>query len=160
VPPIADESALRLVLENGATVVALPGSERTIRGHTAHLVIEDESARVSDDTFAAVVPMLATTGGRLILLSSPAGRRGHFHDLWMAADPAWERTTVTSYDVPRIDAAWLDEQRRSLPDHRFRQEFLVEFVETDDQAFRDDDIAAAVSGDVRPLFVGGFGHAA
>ena len=160
VPAMAEESALRFVLGNGAQVVALPGARHTIRGYTADLVIEDEAARVEDEVFAAVVPMLATTGGPLALLSSPAGKRGHFHALWAGGDPAWARVKLTSYDVARIDRGWLEQQRRTLPDHEFRQEFLAEFVDQADQVFRGEDIAAAITPGLVPLFAEGADHAA
>jgi len=78
VPPEA-ESALRLELKNGSRIVSLPGKEGTIRGFSGvALIVEDEAARVPDDLYRAVRPMLAVSGGRLILISTPAGRRGHF----------------------------------------------------------------------------------
>ena len=48
-PELVQESALRAQLANGSRVVALPGSERTVRGFAgANLVIIDEAARVDE----------------------------------------------------------------------------------------------------------------
>jgi hypothetical protein len=73
------ETALKIEFDNGGRIVALPGSERTVRGlSAASLVIVDEASRVADELLGAVRPMLAVTNGRMIALSTPAGRRGFF----------------------------------------------------------------------------------
>src|SRR5262249_15862421 len=64
-PNIAAESTLRCELENASRIYALPSSEATIRGFSAvDLIIVDEAARVPDELFAAVRPMLATSSGQ------------------------------------------------------------------------------------------------
>ena len=152
VPRMVEESALRFTLSNGSQVVAVPGDGRGIRGYTANLVLIDEAARTHDDTFAAVAPMVATTGGPIVALSTPHGRRGFFFALWDSEDPAWARTMITSPESPRISAAWLAEQKRNLPSYQFRQEFLCAFVQTDDAYFDADAIARAFDDGLPTLF--------
>jgi hypothetical protein len=56
---------------------ALLGTEKTIRGFSgAALLIVDEAARVDDALYYALKPMLAVSGGSLLMLSTPYGRRG------------------------------------------------------------------------------------
>jgi hypothetical protein len=130
-----------------------PGSEKTIRGFSApDLVIEDEASRVPDELHQAVRPMLAVSRGRLVLLSSPFGRRGHFHDFWERGGPDWLKVKITAYDVPRIDPAWLAAERAAIGDWWFEQEYLCVFKDAVDSFFRSEDIAAAFSDDVQPLF--------
>src|SRR5215218_6288997 len=75
------ERKLSLELENGSRIVTLPGSEKTIRGFSgAALLILDEAARVADELYFAVRPMLAVSGGALMLLSTPFGKRGIFYE--------------------------------------------------------------------------------
>jgi hypothetical protein len=82
-PHAEQESLTRLALSNGSRIISLPGSERTVRGYSAaHTIIMDEAARVDDALLSAVRPMLATTSGRFIALSTPAGRRGWFFEAW------------------------------------------------------------------------------
>src|SRR5262245_39479029 len=77
--PAEQESALSVELSNGSRVVSLPGSEATIRGYSGvRLLIIDEAARVPDDLYFAVRPMLATTRGRLVCLSTAFARQGWF----------------------------------------------------------------------------------
>jgi len=155
IPPATQETATTLRLANGSRVVSLPGSEKTIRGFSApDLVIEDESARVDDETHQALRPMLAVSAGRMILLSTPFGRRGHFFETWSAGGPSWERVRITADDVPRIDPAWLEQERAAIGSWWFEQEFLCVFKDATDAYFRSEDIDAASSTEVRPLFGG------
>lgn len=151
-PKLAEDNKLSLRMQSGSRVLSLPASEATIRGFSgANLVIEDEASRVPDDLYRAVRPMLATSGGKLILMSTPFGKRGHFHDEWHG-DAAWERIQVKATDCPRIDPAFLAEERASLGDWWFKQEYLCEFVETTDQVFSYEAVMNAVSDQVKPLF--------
>ena len=65
VPSIVNESAMRVEFSNGSRVIALPGSESSVRGYAASLVIIDEAARVPDPMIMAITPSLATTNGRI-----------------------------------------------------------------------------------------------
>src|SRR4028119_1011112 len=77
------ERKLSLELKNGSRIVALPGSERTVRGFSgASLLVVDEAARVEDELYFSIRPMLAVSGGRLIAMSTPYGRRGFFFQEW------------------------------------------------------------------------------
>ncbi|MEJ7810415.1 MAG: terminase family protein [Gemmatimonadaceae bacterium] len=152
-PPVEQESALSLEFATGSRIVCLPGKESTIRGFSAvSLLVVDEAARVPDPLYQAVRPMLAISAGRLVLLSTPFGKRGFFHHEATEGGPGWERVTITAHDCPRIDPAWLAEERRRIPDLFFRSEYLCEWVDADDQVFASDIVMAALSDDVRPLF--------
>jgi len=152
VVPAVVENALSLELANGSRIVCLPGEERTIRGFSApDLVIEDESARVPDALHQAIRPMLAISRGTLVLLSSPFGRRGHFFEFWEHGGLDWLRVKVTAYDVPRIDPAWLEQERAAIGDWWFDQEYLCLFKDAVDSYFRGEDIEA-MAADIAPLF--------
>jgi hypothetical protein len=155
----AEESALRLELCNGSRIVCLPGKEATIRGYSGvALLIIDEASRVPDELYQAMRPMLAVSGGRLILLSTPFGKRGFFYREWSEGGADWHRTSVTADQVPRISTVWLEAERAAIGDWWYRQEYGCVFVDAIDSYFRSDDIAAAGSPDVVPLFGGS--HAA
>ncbi len=150
--PLASESALELEFTNGARIVALPGKEQTIRGFSGvSLLIVDEASRVSDELIFAIKPMLAVSGGDILMLSTPWGKRGQFFETWENGGAAWHRTKVTAYDCPRISSEWLEQERLSIPEHVFRSEYLVEFVETSDQVFSYDDISRAFETDALPF---------
>jgi hypothetical protein len=149
---IIEESATRIEFSNNSRVVCLPGSEATVRGFSAvSLLIIDEASIVEDSLFYSVKPMLAVSGGRIILLSTPRGRRGFFHDVWTNGGDAWDRTLIDAHQCPRISPEWLAREKLAMPDFWFRQEFLCEFCETIDSVFSYDDIHAALDSNVKPL---------
>jgi len=151
--PALGELATSLTLANGSRVVSLPGSHETIRGFSgARLVIIDEAAMVPDELFVAVNPMLAVSRGRLVCLSTPLGKRGWFFDTWEGPRDPWERVRVTALDCPRIDPAFLAEQRQTLGERWYRQEYLCSFEETVDQVFSTESVLAAFSSSEQPLF--------
>jgi terminase large subunit-like protein len=183
-------SALGLELANGSRVVSLPGREDTIRGYSGvRLLVVDEAARVPDELYYAVRPMLAVSNGTVMALSTPYGQRGWFHREWTAIcaddssdpllgvpDPAsqfssasigvhlrssavsipdvrshWCRICVPASDCPRIAPAFLDQERRSLGDWWFSQEYDCQFNDTNDQVFATEHIIAALDDTIEPL---------
>jgi hypothetical protein len=152
-PPVKAEaeSQTRIVFDNGSRILSLPGTPRAVRGYTADLLIIDEAAFVIDEVFHAADPMLAVSGGRLIALSTPFGKRGWFWHEWTSAT-AWHRTTVTAPECPRISAEFLEEKRRTMPPHVFASEYLCEFGDTVESFFRSQDLDAMFTDEIRPLF--------
>jgi len=139
-------------LSNGSRIEALPGTEKTIRGFSGvDLLVVDEASRVADDLYYAVRPMLVVSGGRLMMMSTPYGRRGVFYKEW-AGEEGWERYEVPASDCPRISEVFLEEERRTLPCRVFRQEYECSFEDTDDQVFSHADVRAAMTEEVTPLF--------
>jgi len=144
-----------LELRNGSRILSLPGGTdgKTIRGIVGvSLAIFDEAARCPDELFAAVRPMLATKNGSLILLSTPAGKRGQFYEIWHNGDPAWARIRVSADQCPRISAEFLAEERRELGEARFAEEYQLAFLDSNEAAFSTAIIDAALSHEVRPLW--------
>jgi hypothetical protein len=135
---------LSFVLPNGSRVIGVPGTEATVRGYSAaSLVIVDEAARVEDDLYRSLRPMLAVSNGDLMLLSTPFGERGFFWREWAEGGAGWTRMRVTAEDCPRIGAKFLEEEFRSLGEEWFRQEYFCSFVGMANQAFRREWIVAA-----------------
>lgn len=149
-PALVEDTRLSCVLPNGSRIVSLPSTEATIRGFSgAALIIEDEASRVADDLYRAVRPMLATSGGRLILMSTPYGRRGHFWEVWANGGPEWERITVPALACPRISPAFLQEERASLGPWWYAQEYDCEFTDAATSAFAWDTVEAAQKENVQ-----------
>jgi hypothetical protein len=129
--PVMAEAEQRLGLElsNRSRIAALPGSERTVRGFSGvDLLLVDEAARVDDALVYSVRPMLAVSGGGLMLLPTPYGKRGIFYEEW-TREPSegWARYEVPASQCPRIPASFLAAERRSMPEWWFAQEYLCEF---------------------------------
>lgn len=146
------ESLTSLRLKNGSRVISLPGTEATVRGYSgATLILLDEAARVADDLIAALRPSLATTGGQMIALSTPAGMRGWFYETWQTGQD-WERVKITASDCPRISQDFLDDERKNLGEHTFGQEYLCEFYEPVMAVFGADLIERAFTDAFEPFF--------
>jgi hypothetical protein len=151
--PPESETKLTLELSNGARVLSLPGKEGTIRGFSGvDLLVVDESARVADETYFAVRPMLAVSAGRLVTLSTPWGCRGWWYREWTEGGDTWRRFEVPATDCPRISAEFLAEEQRSLGPLFFQSEYLCKFVDTVDQVFGSEYIQAALDPAVQPLW--------
>ena len=96
---------------NGSRVLALPGTERSVRGYSApKLIIMDEASRIEDGTYKAVRPML--TGNPeavLIAVTTPYGKMGWFYEEWTKS-PRWHKIMVKPAFI-------LDESRtKVIPD--------------------------------------------
>jgi hypothetical protein len=104
-------NAEELVLSNGSRVICLPCREETIRGYShVGLLVIDEAARVPDDLYRAVLPMLAVSNGRLVCLSTPFGKRGFFWEAW-AKGEGWHKIEVPAERIPRIKPEYLERFR-------------------------------------------------
>ncbi len=133
-------------LLNDATIRALPGDDPDkVRGATADLVIIDECAFVKQDVTAAVLPMLASTGGNLIAVSTPNGPQGLFHELATS-----EGVTVIKAPADRIarfNEATIRDLRTRLGPARASQELDCQFVVANRSVF-DANALMAMFGDV------------
>ena len=60
------DNDVSLLLPNGSRLIGLPDNEDTVRGFSgATLLIVDEAARVSEEMYEAIRPMLAVSQGAL-----------------------------------------------------------------------------------------------
>jgi hypothetical protein len=146
------ERKLSLELDNDSRIVTLPGTDKTIRGFSgAALLIVDEASRVEDELYFAIRPMLAVSGGSLMMLTTPHGKRGVFYEEWTGST-GWERYEVPAAECPRISPEFLEEEREALPSWVYRQEYECSFEETEDQVFTTEMVERAVTSEVTPLF--------
>ncbi len=151
-PELTEDNKLSMSVRGGGRVISLPGSEATIRGFSgATLIIEDEASRVPDELYMALRPMLAVKNGRLILMSTPFGKRGHFWNEWDQG-VNWQRIEVPATRIPRISAGFLEEERSSLGAWWFSQEYECQFRESTDSVFSHADVMAALTDDAQPFF--------
>lgn len=150
---LLEDNKSSCTLENGSRIVSLPGDADTIRGYSAPvLVVIDEAAFTPDAVFASLRPMLAVSQGKMVLLSSPNGRRGFFFETWQNGGADWQRFSVSVYDCPRISKEWIEREKAQTPAHRWASEFENSFSETSDSLFSYDLIKSLFSADVKPLF--------
>src|SRR5437763_5893753 len=122
------QTAEELQLSNYSRIVCLPCREETIRGYShVSLLVMDEAARVPDDVYRSVRPMLAVSEGRLVCLSTPYGKRGFFYNAWVKGGADWVRIEVPAEKISRIKPEFLEEERRALGESWYRQEYCCSF---------------------------------
>jgi hypothetical protein len=135
---ITTRNVKRLTLANGSTIYAKHGQDKTIRGiQGVRLVILDEAARIPPDLVAALTPMLGVRKGRMLALSTPAGKHpgNFFSRTWH--DPEFEghKVQVTADQCPRLSREFLEKERRRLGDMGWREEYYCEFLDSELAAF-------------------------
>jgi hypothetical protein len=140
-------SKLRLELVNGS-VCEFKSAEipDNLRGEGLALLILDEAARIAGDCWRAVLrPALADKRGRLLAISTPAGRGGWFFELFQRGQdpleseyqsfsfPSWSNLIVFPKGAADPEIASL---RASLPSDLFRQECEAVFIQDGGVVFR------------------------
>jgi hypothetical protein len=152
---ISAESTYLLELANGSRIISLPATEDTIRGYSSvSLLIIDEAARVPDELYYTLRPMLVVSNGRLLGLTTPAGQRGWFYEAWVSDQP-WTRIKIIAEECPRIAAAVLAEERETMTAEMFASEWECEFGDTIDSVFSHADVTAALDPSLSALYEGG-----
>jgi hypothetical protein len=131
VPAAATPTKHELCLAGGGRVLAVPNSEGKIRSLAAvDLLVVDEAARVPDPLYGAVRPMLAVSGGRTVLLSTPFGERGFFWREWTGQGAGgWCRHRLTWRECPRIRPDFIAAERASHGELWVRQEYECAFLQ-------------------------------
>ncbi len=133
----------KITLKNGSIVrtKAVGQGGAGARGFTIDMLIADEAAFMPEDVWPAVTPMLLTTGGDIILISTPKGRSNYFYKCYN--DPtfkAWYVNTIECVNAREVCDTWKQFQRDKaleyfkseqyrLSENEFRQEYQGIFVE-------------------------------
>src|SRR5262245_13121595 len=115
-----------LELTNGSRVLALPGSDDSIRGLTVDgWIVADEAARLPNDLIAALRPMRARRPeARFAMLSTAWSRTDPFWMAWAGDEQSWIRLKETADEIETFSPEFLDQERRALGDDGFKREYL------------------------------------
>ena len=175
-PALETNNTLEKEFVNKSRILALPGSEKTVRGYSdPNIIILDESSRIPDELFEAITPMMAGEITELIQMSTPFGKRGFFYESY-EHDPSWKKIEVVGRDIlgdwkseleyktdraakgiiacysPRHTEKFLLKElhRPGKSERWFRQEYCGEFMETDDALFSYEEIQEAFTDAFKP----------
>ena len=115
-----------LELKNGARVLALPGSDDSIRGLTVDgWIVADEAARLPNDMIAALRPMRARCPQtRFAMLSTAWSRTDPFWTAWASDEQSWIRLKATADEIETFSAEFLEQERSALGEDVFKREYL------------------------------------
>jgi phage FluMu gp28-like protein len=104
---------------------------RSLRGRSAHRIVVDEAAYLTEEVIPQVLmPMLTDTEAQLVLLSTPFGRN-HF---WQWFQRGQSGAVCRSFRFPtssnpRISPQFLQIQRQLLTERQFAIEYEAQFVD-------------------------------
>jgi hypothetical protein len=149
---LVEENKTSLEFASGSRIVALPDNIKTIAGFSgAALLVIDEASQASDELYYTVRPMMATSQGRIVCLSTPFGKRGFFYELWEKGEN-WMRSMVTAAECPRITPEFLAQERKEMGERWFMQNYFCVFNDSVDSFFSAEDIEKALTYGVAPMF--------
>jgi len=140
-PYISDSNKSDLLIQfaNGSTLQFF-SAERfdNIRGNTFDYLICDEFAFIKKEAWTEVLKAtILVKGKKVLIISTPKGKN-HFFELFNQGkeNPSYYSIAGTSYDNPKIPIEELEDARRNLPEHVFRQEYLAEFLDDGSAVFK------------------------
>ena len=126
--PLIKETETQCEFQNESRIIALPGKEETIRSlQGVTLLILDEAARIPDDLYRSVRPMLVVSQGRLVALTTPFGQRGWFFNEW-ERDNTFCKVKIPWNQCPRISPAFIAEEKASMGEQWVNQEYECLFT--------------------------------
>lgn len=123
---LASDNVYGLELENGSRILALPGTDDSIRGLTVDAyIVADEAARHSPDLISALRPMRARKPhARLAMLSTAWSLVDPFWIAWSSEDPTWIRLRATADKNPIFAPEFLEAERHALGEAAFQREYF------------------------------------
>lgn len=130
-------------LTNKSQIIALPCSENLLRGYTAQLTICDEAAFIPEKTITQIIfPMLSTTNGTAIFLSTPWDKNHFFYKAFL--NPNYSTHKIKSTQCPLIKPEFLNEMQQNMTREAYLMEYEAEFVEALNSYFPQDLIRKCV----------------
>ena len=123
------EDEMKVELINGSLwrLVGADAFDSLVGSNPAHVSFS-EYALTSPKAYEFVRPILAENGGTALFITTPRGFN-HAYDLHEFAkqNPSWYCATHPVSDTGLIDAETLREERLTMPDELYRQEYLCDF---------------------------------
>jgi len=142
VPTITANNKQQVEFSNGSQIKAVPTSEDAGRSEALSLLIVDEAAFVRnfDELWMGLYPTLST-GGRAILLSTPNGVGGQYHEIYTKAIRKENKFNPVKlmWDVhPERDDEWFEKETKNMSQKQVAQELLCDFASSGDTFLSND----------------------
>jgi len=154
-PIIASKNKSELTIEfvNGSTLQFLSADRGdSIRGFSFHYMVIDEAAFIKQDVFEqAILPTLSALGRKCLIISTPKGKNW-FYNYYLKGTTSGDYFSHRGYtqDNPFIDKEFIDECRKSMPSHIFKQEFEAEFTDSGNDVFTNLDKICIIDEWIQP----------
>ena len=131
-PEIVTNNKQLIEFSHGSSIKAIPTSEDAGRSEALSLLIIDEAAFVRnfDELWMGLYPTIST-GGRVIILSTPNGVGGQYYKLYTDAEAGLNEFHAVRlpWDIhPERNEEWFKETTKNLSDRQISQEYLCDFA--------------------------------
>ena len=143
-PQIVTNNKQLLEFSHGSSIKAISTSDDAGRGEALSLLIIDEAAFVRnfDTLWTGLYPTIST-GGRVIILSTPNGVGGQYYKLYTDAEAGLNefngiRLPWTVH--PERDDDWFAKTTGNMSDRQIAQEFLCDFASSGETLLASKDI--------------------
>jgi hypothetical protein len=143
-PEIVTNNKQLLEFSHGSSIKAIPTSDDAGRSEALSLLIIDEAAFVRnfDELWMGLYPTIST-GGRVIILSTPNGVGGQYYQLYTDAEANLNefKSIKLPWDVhPERDQIWFDETTKNLSKRQIAQEYLCDFASSGETFLGDNEL--------------------
>ena len=125
-------------LTNGSKIMCYAAglTGEGIRTFTVTSLVIDEAAPMAREVFIATTPMLSVTGGTLDIISTPRGKQGYFYEC--SKKENFAKFYVSAEDCPRHSKEFLKEERATMSELEYAQEYLAMFLDELRRVFSDE----------------------
>ena len=137
----------KILLFNGSTIRSKPIGQtgHGVLGYTVDLLIADEAAFMPEQVWNALSPMMLTTGGDIILISTPNTKEGYFYKAFTEREMGFQTFHVNSEEVAEDRAEpqrsvmikQLKEERIRMTKFEYARWYLAQFQDDIKQLFSD-----------------------
>jgi len=131
-PEIVSNNKQEIMFSHGSQIKAIPTSDDAGRSEALSLLIIDEAAFVRnfDTIWTGIYPTIST-GGRVVILSTPNGVGGQYHKLYTQAEAGLNEFNPIKlmWDVhPERGEEWFARTTANMSKRQIAQEYLCDFA--------------------------------
>jgi phage FluMu gp28-like protein len=146
-----NETRLTLTMPHGS-IIEFKSADNpdSLYGNDCYAAVLDEASRMKEESWIAIRSTLTKTRGKAKLIGNVKGRKNFFYRMCQkakAGEPDYFYKKITAYDA--VEAGILakeeiEDAKRSLPDHVFKELYLAEASEDGSNPFGLEHIARAI----------------
>ena len=111
-------------------------------------MVLDECAFIREEAInEAILPTLSALGKKCLMISTPKGKNW-FYNYYLKGrtqNDDYVSFSAISTDNPYIDQNFINEQRKSLPEQIFNQEYMADFTEAGNDVFTNVDVVCNIN---------------
>jgi hypothetical protein len=144
IPSVTSSTKTTIEFSNGSKIHAIPTSDDAGRSEALSLLIIDEAAfiRNFEELWTGLYPTVST-GGSVIILSTPNGVGNQYHRLWADAEEGlsdFNPIKLPWYVHPERDDEWFAKETRQMKKKAIAQELLCDFTSSGDTFLTAEDL--------------------